>query len=37
MIQYALKLQCQTHTSRDTIMSKIYVGCGRLKVFGDGL
>ena len=33
-IQRALKLQCQTHTSRDT-MSKIYVGCGRPKVFGN--
>ena len=33
-VQRALKLQCQTHTSRGT-MSKIYVGCGRPKVFAN--
>ena len=33
-VQHALKLQCQSHTSRDT-MSKNYVGCGRPKVFGN--
>ena len=33
-VQRALKLQCQSHMTRDT-MSKIYVGCGRPKVFGN--